>query len=286
MNSDNLKNDLSERENLSAGERKIRDLIGGLEKVSAPKDFDFRLKARISAAKENNFQPSVWRTLRYALPLTAVLIIAAFVMIQAGLFSATENRQIAVENPKREIPLNSQSLMLNKQIAQISNSSFDKNKTEEKMPDSFVVEPKPAEITTAKNPTKKTDKKTLLVSSRDESPRSKDFTVRPSNINIKPEGIPANTVSANKEINQNNSVSVQEVLNLIGVETEPQGNKLKVKSVREKSLAGISGVKSGDFIEAIDGQKLDQKNSPPKLNGAKNITVTRESKTLTIELKP
>ncbi|CAN5615910.1 hypothetical protein BH20ACI4_BH20ACI4_05100 [soil metagenome] len=286
MKRDNLKNNLNGQEILSADEQKISSLISGLEKVSAPKNFDFRLKARISAAKDGGSQTSVWRTLRFALPLTATVIIAAFVMIQGGLFSPAENQPSVVENPQREIPANSNGFVPNNQIVQTSNSSSEENKPEGQIPDSFVREPNPINITTTKNPVKKQNKIQTDFAPKEDSISSKDLTVSPSNINILPKGIPGNTAPGNKEFNQNNSVSAQEVLNFIGVETEPDGNKLRVKSVKENSLAGRSGVQTGDIVEAIDEQKLDEKNLSPKFKGGKTITVSRDNKVLVIELNP
>ena len=57
MKSNKLENNLSEREILSADEQKICDLIGRLDQVDCPKDFDFRLKARIANADRKDFQP-------------------------------------------------------------------------------------------------------------------------------------------------------------------------------------------------------------------------------------
>ena len=286
MNRDNLKNNLNEQENLSADEQKISRLIGGMEKVSAPKDFDFRVKARISAAKQNNFHPSLWRTLRYALPLTATLVIAAFVMIQGGLFSQTDKQSPVVENQNPLQPVKSESLPSNIEMAETSNSAVEVNKKEEQIPDSFVSESNQANTITAKIPSKKTDKNLPLVSPTVEQPNSRDITVRESNVNILPEGIPGNTASLNKDFSQNNSVTAREILNFIGVETENAGNKMRVKSVKENSLAGRSGVQTGDIVEAIDEQRLDQKNLSPKFKGGKTITVTRDNKVLEIELKP
>ncbi len=286
MNRDSLKNNLNEQENLSADEQKISRLIGGMEKVSAPKDFDFRVKARISAAKENNFQPSVWRTLRYALPLTATLVIAAFVMIQGGLFSQTDKQSPVVENQNPLQPVKSESLPSNIEMAETSNSAVEVNKKEDQIPDSFVSESNQANTITAKIPSKKTDKNLPLVLPKVEQPNSRDITVRESNVNILPEGIPGNTASLNKDFSQNNSVTAREILNFIGVETENEGNKMRVKSVKENSLAGRSGVQTGDIVEAIDEQRLDQKNLSPKFKGGKTITVTRDNKVLEIELKP
>lgn len=282
MNIDNFKNNLnSEQENLSAGEQQISRLLGTLEKVSAPKDFDFRLKARISSAKDGSSPTSVWKTLRYALPLTATLVIAVFVMIQGGLFSPTEIQPTIAENPKSEIPVNAQNPPSNNLITQTANSTVD-----EKPLDSFVNEPKPADFITVKNPVGKQNKNKPEIIQKDDPPSSKDFTVRPSNVQIMPEGIPANTPSANKEFNTDISIPAQEILNMLGVETESAGNKLRVKSVKENSLAGRSGVQTGDIVEAIDEQRLDEKNLSPKFKGGKKITVSRDNKIQIIELKP
>lgn len=277
MNSDNLKNNLSERETLSADEQQISRLIGGLEKVSAPNDFDFRLKARLAAAKENQIQPRFRRTLRYVLPLTAAVIIAAFVLIQAGLFTSNIEQPVLVENPKREVPAVSDNFVPDNQIAQASNSSVAENKAEEKIPDSSVAEPTPEKETTAKNPVRKQNRIEPKSSPLDEPGGSRLIAQSPSNVNIFPEGIPGN---------QNNRVSVKEFLKMIGIETEQNQENLIIKSVKENSVSGRSGVKPGDVIEAVDEQKLERGNLPPNFTGGKTLTVSRDNKTLKIELKP
>lgn len=286
MNSDNLKNSLNEREILPADEQQISRLIGGLEKVSAPDDFAFRVKARIAAAKEDQVKPTIWRTLRYVLPLTATVIVAAFVLIQAGLFLSNDEQNIIVEKPKTETPIVTDNFVPRNQIAQISNSSPEVNQPEEKTPESSVVEPKPDNEMTAKNPVNEQKETKPKSTQRDESGNSRTLAQRPGNINISPEKLSGNTAIGNKDFQQNNSVSVLEILEMIGVETENAGNKISVKSVKEKSTAERSGVKKGDIIEAIDGQKLEQGNLPPNFKGGNTITVSRGNKTLKIQLKP
>ena len=294
MNSDNSKNNLNEREIISADEQRISDLVGRLERVSAPKDFDFRLKARISAAGENDFQPSLRRTLRYVLPLTATLIIAAFLLVQAGLFSPAANQpenNLTAENPNRP-PAQSQEIpAAEEQIAQAANSAAEETPAEVKLPDTLVVKTRPENSSAREVGRQRQVKFQPNSAQKDEQINSKDFTVRPSNVQIMPEGInPANTAvppAANEEFNQSRSLPpAREILNMIGAETEPDGKKLKVKSVKENSLAARSGVRAGDIIEAIDGRRLDRENPSPEFKGGKRLTVTREGKVLEIELKP
>lgn len=287
MNSDKLKNDLSERETISAGEQKISRLIGGLDKVSAPKDFDFHVKARIAAAKETPVQPTIWQTLRYILPLTATVIIAGFVLMQTGLFSSSGEQPLIVENPNRETPAVTDNFAPNTQIAETSNSPAVANNAEtEKMPESFPVKPNFENEIKAKNSLKEQNKTQPKPSPEDDSSGSRTLAQRPSNVNISPTEMSGNTATVNKDFNQSVSVSAREILEILGVETEYAGNKLRVKSVKEKSSAEKSGVKKGDLIEAIDGQNLKQGNLPPNFTGGKIVTVLRGEKTLKIELKP
>jgi hypothetical protein len=60
----------------------LRRLVGSLETVSAPPDFDFRLRARINAAKSaGNHRPS-WRSFLASAP--ALGLAASFVLLIAG----------------------------------------------------------------------------------------------------------------------------------------------------------------------------------------------------------
>ena len=60
----------------------LKKLVGSLETVSAPPDFDFRLRARINAAKSaGNHRPS-WRSFVASAP--ALGLAASFVLLVAG----------------------------------------------------------------------------------------------------------------------------------------------------------------------------------------------------------
>ncbi len=56
----------------------VWQMIEDLPRVDAPKNFDFRVKARIADAKPTNFQPRFFPVLRYVLPLSLAVLILGF----------------------------------------------------------------------------------------------------------------------------------------------------------------------------------------------------------------
>lgn len=291
MNTDNLKNNPDKEEILSLDERRISDLVGRLEKVPAPKDFDFRLKARIAAVRENGgVKASGWRALRYALPLTATLVIAAFIMIQAGLFSpaseTTLDNFVAESVENRQPSDEPEPPASNREVARTTNTAVPVDQPA--APDVPVGKSKTVnDLTARRNPVQKQVRLDPKPSPTEEPLSSKDFTVRPSNVQIMPEGLtPQPAIPENKDLKTDDSVSALGVLQILGVETVEEGAKLRVKAVRENSLAGRSGVKPGDVIEAIDEQKIDRENRLLKLGGGRTMTVTRDGRILKLELKP
>ena len=80
----------------------LKKLVGSLEVVSAPPDFDFRLRARINAAKNAGNHRSPWRSFLASAPAIGLaasfaLIVAAVVFYnQTNTVPSTINQQAAV----------------------------------------------------------------------------------------------------------------------------------------------------------------------------------------------
>jgi hypothetical protein len=76
----------------------LKRLVGSLEAVSAPPDFDFRLRARLAAAKEDRPHHSSWRSFLASAP--AIGIAAAFALLVAAVvFYNQTKRSAPTENP-------------------------------------------------------------------------------------------------------------------------------------------------------------------------------------------
>lgn len=284
MNSENLKNNLnSERESLSADERKVCDLMGKLDRVDCPKNFDFRLKARIASADKKAFQPSVWQTLRYILPVAACGLIVAFVMVQTGMFSTVNQtgNQIAISPNPNIQPFDGQ--QNSGQIFTVTNStspviaSAANRNASPNAPQSIDV----ALTNSSKNRT------ALPKRSRDDEPTmSRDFGVKQNRKTLYPNGINPEKIKPVIIENSNDKpILTNGVLDMLGISTDAVSGKLRVKNVRENSIADKSGIKAGDVIESLDDTKITQGETTLRSRDVKKITVSRDGKIIGIRPK-
>lgn len=284
MNNENLKNNLSEREVLSADEQKVCDLIGKLDRVDCPKDFNFHLKARIANSNKSEYEPSVWQTLRYIVPVAACVLIVAFVMVQAGMFSPasqTETTIASTTNPNIQ-PFDERSN--SSQIFTAANSSEpiiaavpNRNSQPGNLQNTDVSLNNSAE-----------PKTTFPKLSREDEPTmSKDFGVGQNRKPINPRGINPDQILPNKiEIQNDKSVPVKDVLDIFGISTEAVSGKLRVKNVRANTLADKAGIKAGDFIESIGNTKIIQSEMTLKSDDFGKITVSRDGKIIVFNFQP
>lgn len=277
MNSENLKNNLnSEREILPADEQKICDLIGRLDSVECPKNFDFRLKARIASADKSDYQPSVWQTLRYVVPVAACVLVVAFVMVRAGMFSSTANQTgdtiASAANPNIQ-PFDERSGET--KIFTVSNTTApeiaavpNRNGSTNNIPNMDVSLKSPSENRNLSSP--KSSKEA-------ESTMSRVLGVGQNRKPLVP-----------KEFDQesNKKSLIKETLDFIGLETEMSGGKLKIINIRENTVADKSGFRIGDLIESVGDTKIIQGETMLKSNNVGKITVLRDGKIIGIALKP
>lgn len=288
MNNKDLQKEAEETEFLTADEQKITELVGSLERVSAPNDFEFRLKARIASGKGESYQIGYWQWLRYLLPVGATAFVLAFVLYGTNFFapSKTDDQRANVEPTKSEEVVTMPLGMPSNTVIAVSNS----NKAED-LPVNSVgqkdfprksVEEKPIFILDSAN----LNKKGLPKKSTEEDGGGS----RLSAITTPPVRLPVN-LNPDKELEKpqdfenSQAFTAEQILKNIGIETVTENNKLKVKSIRQNSPAGISDVREGDFIEAIDSQKINGDSKARNLKGAKKIIVLRDGKSITIDLK-
>lgn len=288
MNNKNLQTEAGENEILTADGQKISELVGSLERVSAPNDFEFHLKARIAARKSDGYQAGYWQWLRYLLPVGASAFVLAFALYATNFFAPTQpdnnkadlapTKQAEAVTPSIETSSNTMVAATNSHGAE----DFPLDSNNQKITSSNNAKEKPILISDAANLKKKEPlKRTMEESgggSRDSAittpPVKLPFNLNPDKSIKKPQGF-----------ENSQALTTEEVLNGIGVETVSEGGKLKVKSIRQNSPAGLSGVKDGDVIEAIDDQIINVDSKRQRLRGAKKLTVLRDGKSVTIDLK-
>lgn len=284
-----------------AGCKKVNDeqtrvwqMIETLPTVDAPKDFDFRLKARIASAKPADFQPRFSPALRYVLPLSLAVFVFAFVIFNSvSLTNNTTVPQVAESFAPPQIE--KQTEPIKSPFQETSATSVSKSETSGESVTNFSTQtesPRPTRLIRNEKQfiavkseralpvvRRKDSVKTDFGASRDSASTSARVIVRKNNNYDKT----VKTVAPNLE-NQN-STATEQMLSQIGVETVSENGNRKVKSLKQNGIAERSGVKVGDVIEAIDGKKLTDQTPRGKQMEAKKITVVRDAAKKEISLR-
>jgi PDZ domain len=268
----------TETETLSADEQKIREMCLSLKRIDAPKDFDFKLKARIADCQPGDFQPRFGFAFRYAWPALAVIFVLSFLAYTSGVFSSSNNNPVIAESSVQQNPSLPQNTMVANYTSPIPKEQPDENLTASKLnqetPKTFekqqVVENNP------QNPKKVFDNR-----KKDSFKGSKDSALKvdkPIQPNFNSNSIPQNAEKVTL-------FSVKEILEQLGISAVFENGKWVVKSVVQNGVAKSSGIKENDVIEAIDNQKVSNEPVSSKTLNFKNITVTRNGEKMEIKLR-
>ncbi len=291
MNNKDLHN-LSEDEILSVGDEKIQRMIKNLHRVDAPKDFDFRLKARIANAPPPNYKPRFLPTLRYVLPFSAIILIFTFVIISSVYFGGNNGQvaEIVAPTPVKNriapsdvlqtaVPETSAESVPNMILA---DSTQPKIQAKKKKTISF----EDSKFIAARSPKRNRNDLPKGIIADDEEgggSRTTDLGVAPK---VKtPIGIPSFGVTEIAPNNENkNDIITKQILLPRGIEIISENGNRRVTAVKKDSIAERSKVQVGDLIEAIDGEKVSGDAVRSKPLEGKRITVLRGAEKIEISL--
>ncbi|MGE3467103.1 MAG: hypothetical protein AB7J13_09230 [Pyrinomonadaceae bacterium] len=249
------------------GEVKIAAMLGALERVEAPGDFDLRVRARIARGRPTEGRASWIPTLaRIGAPAALLLFVAAYF----GYSSLYRNIQVnvpdvaGVENvvPKAPLP--------DPTVAEVVVSA-----PEEPAPRSAAEKPEvrsPEVASVAKKPKKSVN------SNADSGGGSFDSALGVANAPITPKKVapPSNMGVPPGEL------SVKEVLGRIGVSGASTGSGWRVESVSGR--ASRAGVEVGDVIEAVNGIPIGVNVMFTKNFAGSSLRVRRDGSVIQISL--
>jgi C-terminal processing protease CtpA/Prc len=274
-----------EYENLSRNDEQVRVILGSLEKIDAPKTFDFQLKSKIAERKSSVGNWAFWKYFAVGVPTLACIALFAFFA-----FNHNEPTEIVTaEQPKivnQEAPEINR-VVVNQVLEEPAIPVAETTIIKKSLP---VVEPKIvdekiyANIEKPQNITPKT-KKVVPKKRVVNEIFSNDSAVTNINKPLQPKGLNGSN-AANMKINESDTVfEIESLLNDLGIETANENGRLKVKSVTKNSSAERSGIKNNDLIDAIDNQKIAPKETRKRSFDAKSINITRDGKTMELKLQ-
>ncbi|MCD9184829.1 MAG: hypothetical protein LUM44_00230 [Pyrinomonadaceae bacterium] len=286
MTENELQKGDSETEILSADDEKLRLMCNGLKKVGAPKNFDFHLKARIAKANPEDFQTaSLVPFLRYLLPFSVVILLAVFVGFNIFLTSknneeivqATVQPQKLEESPIVSSPTANNSTATANYLPTPANFIV----AEDKMTASANTVKKAAtsDIASVQN----SKKEVLPKSKEDDKTLSRDMASGTGEI-LTPNGITLPEINKPTVLSTKSADSVKQIFNFIGITAVFESEKWKVTAVDGSNMAARAGIRVGDLIEAIDGNKLGSAAMSNHSFNVKVIQVIRNGKNISLEM--
>lgn len=293
MSRKDLQNNAEEIEFFSADEKKLSECVGSLERVSAPKDFNFRVKSKIALGNNESRQSGNWQWIRYLLPVGASAFVLAFVLYGTNFFApSSPSEEMAVSEPAKSEEVrtiqpaeppsnmtiavsntnnNAEILPVNSTLQTPSGKSIE---------DVIVAAERPLLKPKVSNASEIADKQI-----EDNTIVSRDITVTSAPIQLS-RGFDSNTAVPQPEKPENLSKNdIQGMLQVFGLEIISEGGKFKVKSVQQNSIADRSEIRAGDVIESFDGQKTDANTNSAKQVGITKLNVLRDGRLIVIELK-
>jgi hypothetical protein len=275
----------TEKELLSREDEKVRQLLGSLKKIDAPKNFDFRLKARIASTNPDDFaeKSSLFPILRFAAPLGLAVVILG-VLVFNGLYSY-ENQTVVpplAENfstkPDEAANLPVANSLSEQFVSAESNAPKpgfeDTNKKENQA--------YPKDLDLAANTAKSKNERRIVKNdgggSKDSAyTKAQDFKLKDLNLN--------KSAANPNDFNNPKTSSIKDTLSPFGIEAVYSDNQWKVVSIKQNSAAERSGVKPNDIIEAIDKNRVPNETLPAKSSGGRNLNIVRDGKKMEIKLQ-
>lgn len=264
----------------------MREMCGTLKRVSAPKNFDVRVKARIAAHQPQTAKSPLFAFLKYAAPLGLAIVFLGAV-VSNNLYSVDNAAvpQIAAsytEKPQPQQDLPTDTGTTQPFVAQTNGPNADSpNET----PTNANVNLNQSLAMRDKNDFGKIFETPKPNPTNGNNGGSRDFASRQSQV-IKPPGFNNSNTAIETPANKDkaNPSYIKQVLEFIGIRASVSGNGWKVQSVGKNTQAERSEILPNDIIEAINGIKLTEIKQINLINGTK-LSIVREGKRMEIELK-
>jgi len=257
-------------DDMTADDRRIAELLGGLNRVNAPSDFEFRVRAGIaSQASIRSGGLRLRRVILYAAPIVLLLAIGlpiAFyyegrseqsTVIKTGI-DRKETATVTVSETPAGGPTAAEPAVEQRTSANRSKERDSVNTSAD---------------TTAPKRNEKTGGGSYVAASREGRrilPRGLDPNVR--------------TAATPEDFSMNASIPVRDVLSTLGINAEFNGKAWTVESVTDNSTAARAGLRRGDLVLAIDDQPISKATDFKGKVSGKSIRILRAGRPASIEL--
>jgi len=246
----------------------VAALLSRLKRVEAPGDFVFRVNAGIASGSDSSVRSGsgILAVLRFAVPLALLLGVAGVLYINFNRPEPVERNGVAKLDVPAPSPDEVSPSVENDGASNLIVATGDTHAVGANTASANDKVVKEAVITGP------------AANSYDQA-GTKPRTVVPRGTS--PDQVGTRTVGG-----QDASLSVDDVLQQIGVDTIDGASGRRVLRVREHSLAARAGLKADDVIEGVNNQKITSMNRLSAVFEGKSLIVRRGGRVMTIGLKP
>jgi hypothetical protein len=275
MGYEETENRFETEEGLTADEAKVRGMLGGLKRVEAPKDFGFKVQARIARARPETFREKRGLAfLRYAIPLGLVLAVTSAFIINS-VYRVNDASVPPVAAITSDAPIALPSGPQSNEVAVMA-PGLDPRSSSNTVSGANTL---------AVNPPRPSSER-RIPGSRDTGGGSitSGLESRGPIIRLNPNAGPRPDTNRTG-FETRGEISVRAILKIVGINADPSDIGWKVQTVDTNSVAERSGVKGGDLIEAINGLPVTDGTQFSGRFIGKNLRVNRDGKTVAIDLK-
>ena len=262
-----------ELEEMNADDRSVAEALGAMPRISAPADFNHKVRGRIAARRQHSGQG--WRIL---VPAFAVVFLAALgtVLYLGVLNSANVTDVPPIAEAPAQAPMPPAATPVTQSDA-----------------------PAPPEVASAVSddtsvPNERTAERTVP---KRQPVRNEDFEEVPPGGSIDRAGSPVNT-APDRTVNSNvavpemrppgfdspGEVEANEVLSLLGLKGNFQPEGFLVGSAEASGAAARAGVRAGDVVESLDGKNIEPETRFASGSEIRTIGVKRNGERLTLRI--
>ena len=261
-----------------AENRQLNESLKAMSAREVPSNFNQEVRSRIAVGSSaKDWGP--W--IGVAVPAAAVCLIAAFVLLNPGLYTDTSGTQtiakdqsetVEVKQPVDQAPFETGDLFVEKEDEDSGNES-DKERPSE--PEDSTDFPSKEIATTEKA------ERTAVSPKPEEEIFSKDLTATEPEVSLPP-GLEGNEI--NKRNAQARTFKPADILQPLGIGSSRVAAGMKVTSVAKNSLAEKAGIKVGDVVIALDGKSIRKTLTAASIRG-NTVTVIRNGKRMKISVR-
>lgn len=239
-------------------EEEISTILGSLERVEAPGNFEGMVRTRIAEKRPtgSTTRPAFLLALKFALPLILLVVLGAVIILS----DETSIDQAVVP------PVDNSYV----KVAEIDQPSGSDDRI--------------ATSTNSLRPAPPANRNTNVVRVED-PPMSEDQALSQDNSTVFPNGVdPRNAIVSNRRPPETGTITPTSVLAMVGITSSCSRNGCLATDVRSGSIAERSGVAAGDLIEAIDNRLIGSTTQLTGTVSVSSLRILRHGRRLTIRL--